>query len=365
MKILRKYLFSNLWRPWLYVIIGFSLIVILVDLFSNFVDFVEAGTPPGDVLLYYAILLPTYLPYLLPVSLLLGLLYAMWQLGKNAEITAMRACGMSLAQLIAPYLMVGVISALVLLAVNERFNPWATYWTQQFRATQGAARNKRASLATNLAYKHVAGRRIWSIDTFDPRPATSYEMRGVRLTQQRADTTQEFTMKAARGRWLDGCWWFENVETQYFTASNAPKGAVEITPNLDMPMLSETPQDFINEIKDSSERSAREILHFIEAHPGISKRARNSHMVDFHYRLAAPWLCIIVILVGIPFGMQTGRRGMGVGILLALMTFFGYYILMGVCLAYGKRGLLTPVVAGWLPPGVFLTLGLVMLRRIR
>jgi hypothetical protein len=76
-------------------------------------------------------------------------------------------------------------------------------------------------------------------------------------------------------------------------------------------------------------------------------------MVDFHYRLAAPWLCIIVILLGVPFGMHTGRRGMGMGILLALLTFFGYYILMGLCLAYGKRGLIPPAVAGWLPGAVF------------
>ena len=88
-------------------------------------------------------------------------------------------------------------------------------------------------------------------------------------------------------------------------------------------------------------------------------------MVDYHYRLAAPWLCLLVILVGVPFGMSTGRRGMGLGILYALLSFFGYYILMGLGLAYGKQRLLSPVLAGWLPDIVFLALGLFLLRRIR
>lgn len=365
MKLIPRYLLSQLRRPWLYVMAGFSLIAILVDLFDHFVDFMEAGTPPQQILLYYLVLLPTYMPYLLPISLLLALLYALWQLGKNAELTAMRACGLSLTQLIMPYLLTGTLAAFLLLAINEGFNPWATHWTRQFQSMQESAHASRTYLAVNLAYKNVIGRRIWRIDTFDPRPTTSYEMRRVHLTQQRPDGSDEFQMDAERARWLDGHWWFENTETLYYTTNNAPHGGIEATPNLEMPMLSETPRDFINEIKDSAERSAAEILRFIATHPDISAEARNRLMVDFHYRLAAPWLCIIVILVGVPFGLHTGRRGMGIGILLALLTFFAYYILMGLCLAYGKAGTLSPEVAGWLPAGVFFVLGLVMLARIR
>jgi len=365
MKLLNRYLLTQLRRPWVYVMAGFSLVAVLVDLFEHFVDFMEAGTPPGQILLYYALLLPTYLPYLLPISLLLALLYALWQMGKNSEIIAMRACGMSLTQLMRPYLLTGLGAALVLLAVNEGLNPWATHWTRQFQDRQGTAHSAKAHLAVNLAYKNVIGHRIWRIDTFDPRPATSFEMRRIHLTQLRPDDSTEFRLDAARARWLDGHWWFEDVEMQYYDENNDRDGAVTNSPSLEMTMLSETPRDFINEIKDSDERSAREILRFIETHQNISDKARNRLMVDFHYRLAAPWLCVIVILLGVPFGMHTGRRGMGLGILLALLTFFGYYILMGVCLAYGKRGLLPPVAAGWLPGGVFLVLALVLLRRLR
>ncbi len=96
----------------------------------------EAGTPIGQVALYYAVLLPTYLPYLLPISILLALLYALWQLGKNSELIAMRASGLSLTQIIAPYLGTGLLASFLLLGINELFNPWATHWTRQFTSTQ-------------------------------------------------------------------------------------------------------------------------------------------------------------------------------------------------------------------------------------
>lgn len=364
MKIVTRYLLGHLRRPWFYIMAGFALIAILVDLFGNFVEFMEAGTPPARILLYYAILLPTYLPYLLPASLLLALLYALWQLGKNSELTAMRASGLSHAQLVSPYLLVGLAAAIALLGINEFFNPWAMYWTRQFKTQQGAAQTA-ASYLVPVAYKNSVGRRIWQIDWFDPRPAASYEMRGINLIQQRPDGSDEFRMEATRGRWLDGHWWFEHVDTRYYNTNSDPTGPAESAPSLEMTMLSETPRDFVNEIKDSTERSALDILRFIQTHPGISAETRNRLLVDFHYRLAAPWLCLIVILLGVPFGIHAGRRGMGLGILFSLLAFFGYYILMGLGLAYGKRQILAPALAGWLPDLVFLFLGLLMIRRVR
>ena len=365
MKLVSRYLLRHMSRPWFYIIAGFFIIAILVDLFDNFVDFMEAGTSIHTVVLYYAILLPTYLPYMLPISLLLALLYALWHLGKNSELTAMRASGLSLTQLITPYLLTGLIAAFFLLAVNELFNPWAMHWTRQFKAMQGSKRVAQTHLAINLAYKNVLGRRIWRINSFDTRPSASFEMLGINLTQQRPDGSDEFRMDAARARWMDGHWWFENAETRYYDSQNDPDGPVTNAPSLEMTMLSETPKDFMNEIKDSSERSATEILKFIRDHKGISEETRNRLMVDFHYRLAAPWLCFIVILVGVPFGTHTGRRGMGIGILLALLTFFAYYILMGLGLAWGKNQFISPIMAGWAPGMIFFMLGLILLRRIR
>jgi lipopolysaccharide export system permease protein len=365
MKLVSRYLLRHLGRPWVYVMAGFSLVAILVDLFGNFVDFMDAGTPLADVVAYYVRLLATYWPYLLPISLLLALLYALWQLGKNAELTAMRASGLSLGQLILPYVTLGLLATAALLGINELYNPGATYRNRQFLDSQGARRGEQTHLAPNLAYKNPTGRRLWRINPLDPRPASSYEMLGVNLTQQRPDGSDEYRLDAARARWVAGHWWFENVETRYFDVRNDPTGPIETSPSVEMTMLSETPKDFINEIKDDNERSAYEILQFIESHPGISKETRNRLMVDFHYRLAAPWLCLIVILVGVPFGFQTGRRGMGLGILFALLAFFGYYVLMGLGLAFGKQQLIPPAVAGWLPNAVFFLLGLVLLRRIR
>ena len=365
MKIISRHLLSNLLRPWTYILLGFSSIIVLIDLIDNFSSFVEEQTPFARIAGYYAALVSTYLPYLLPISLLLALLYALWRLSKFSELVAMRASGLSLFQLASPYLALGLACALFLALLNDLFNPWAARWTRCFRETQ----SKGADVANivPVAFKSAAGRRVWNMESFDIRPSSDYEMRALSLIQHRPDDSIEFRMDVRRARWLNEHWWFEHIELQYFGPDNEPDGPKEIIPAMNMTMLSEKPRDFLNETKDpnNNEWSVADIHAFIEDHPDMSDAKRRSLLVDAHMRLASPWLCLIVMLIGIPFGMQTGRRGMGAGIFAALLVFFAYYVLMGLGMAWGKKLWIPPWLAGWLPCLAFSLLSLPLLRRAR
>ena len=366
MKLYRRYLLAQVRRPWLYVLAGFSAMAVLADLFNNFSDFFDGATPVSQILLYYAVFLPTSLVYVLPVSILLALLYALWELGKNSEITAMRACGLSIPQIISPFIGLGAVCAIALFVINEFFNPWAMLWTRQFKENQHQRRIGQAHLVLNFAYKNVPSHRLWRLDSFNPAASDAYEMRGLVLDQHRPDGTREYHREARRAIWRDGHWWAEDVATQFYGPDNEPDGPIERAMQLDMPELSETPTDFLNEIKDpDTERSAADIRRFLATHD-VSRRTRNRYLVDWHSRMAAPWLCVIVVFLGVPFGLHTNRRGMGLGILFALLTFFGYYVLYLFCLYLGKDSQsLPPLLAGWLPNLLFSALGLSLLYRIR
>ena len=198
---------------------------------------------------------------------------------------------------------------------------------------------------------------------------SGYELRNLSVIQYRPDNENsvEFRMEADKGIWFDGHWWFQNVNTRYFDRDNRPIGRVEPAAQLDITSLSEKPRDFVDETKNpETERSATDLRRFLASHE-ISKLARNRIWVDYWYRLASPWLCVIVVLLGVPFGSSTSRRGMGMGILMALISFFGYYVLMSFCLHWGKSPpqALPPFLAAWLPNLLFTSIGLFLLHRIR
>jgi lipopolysaccharide export LptBFGC system permease protein LptF len=91
----------------------------------------------------------------------------------------------------------------------------------------------------------------------------------------------------------------------------------------------------------------------LQTKTGLSADDRIRREVDYYSRLAKPFACLIVTLIGVPIGAHTGRRGALAGIMTALGLFFVFYALQLTGQALGKNQLLSPLLSGWLPVLVF------------
>jgi len=360
MKLIDKYLLRNLMAPLGYCLAAFAMIYVIFDLFNNMSDFIDAKTPLASVLQFYSLLMPAVLIYIAPASLFLSVLYSLSHLTKNNELTAMRSCGVSLLRLMVPMIAVGLIASLIVGIVNETIGPWSAYWTNQFIKFQRKKGEMSVRVVPMLGLVNEVAGRDWIVEKFDVQ---TFEMSNATLTQKRLDGTAERT-QARQAHWLDGRWWFEELVTQNYDRDGNPMGPPQFELRKEMNDVAETPNDFINEIKDPEYLSAHEILNFLKTHR-LSKEKIAQRQVDFHSRLAMPWTCLIVTLLGIPFGAQTGRKGAFIGIVLALSMFFGLYVLINVGVAFGKKGTIDPWLAGWLPNIFFFCLGCVMVYRMR
>ncbi len=362
MKLIDRYILRRLFSPLLYSLLAFVIVYIIYDLFDNLEDFVEAGTPFLEVLQFYALLMPSVLIYIVPVSMLIATLFSLSQLTRHNEIVALRASGISLYRLIGPIALVGFLAGLLVSGVHETVGPWSAYWTEQFVQSQQKKGEVNVHLAHNIPYRNVEEGRIWFIQQFDQN---TYEMRHVRLVQQRPDGSEQFQLQARVGSWRDREWWFEDVAIQRYDPNNNPAGPPEYHRNYGMPGLTETPRRFLTEIRDPMFLSARDLYTYIQTHPHLSEDVLDRNRVDLHHRLAMPWACFVVTLLGIPFGTYSGRKGAMQGIFLSLILFFGYYVLINLCLLAGKEQFMPPWLAAWAPNLLFLTVGAVLIVRMR
>ncbi len=363
MRLIDKHLLRTLITPLFYCLAAFVLVYVIFDLFDNLPDFIDAETPLWNVFCYYLMLTPSVLIYIVPVSLLLSVLYSLSQLTKNNELTAMRSSGVSLYRLMIPFICIGFLASLTVATVNETVGPWSAYWSHQFiRSQRHKGKIVSVYLADNLAYKNEKERRIWLIGTYDTK---QQEMTNVELIQQRDAGSDLYKMQAQRGQWLDGRWWLTGVAIQNFSPSGHPMGPPTFERRKELSDCAETPNDFINEIKDPEFLSSLELLEFLQTHQHLSKSTIARFTVDLHSRLAMPWSCFIVTLLGIPFGAQTGRKGAFLGVALSISMFFIYYILINLGLAFGKKELLTPLLSAWIPNLTFFVTGAVLIHRMR
>lgn len=357
-----QYILRQFFVPMGYCLLAFTMVFVIFDLFAHLSDFIDAKTPLVQVFRYYLMTIPALLVFIAPISLLLGLLYSLWQMTKNNELTAMRASGISLARIAVPIIAVGLAFSVGVSVSQETLAPWTSYWAEQFLQQQEHKDALSTRYVKDLPFTNERAHRYWVVGKFDLR---LYDMWDIKVTQQRPDGSDREVVAAEKGCYSDGCWTLFKVKIQQYDFYNNPVGAVAEEPQRQMREWPETPRDFINEVKDPVFLSARELRTFLATHKNLSARTYARIAVDMHFRLAMPWTCLMVTLFGIPCGLRTARKGAFLGILVALITFFFFYLLMTLCQWLGKNQVLYPMVSAWLPNAVFLLIGGLLMFRLR
>lgn len=365
MKIIDRYLLREFMKPVIFCMSAFSMMFVVFDIFDRLTKFRDAGTSVYAIAYYYVCFLAQVHEQIIPSSLLLATLYTLWRLGRHNELTAMRACGLGFVRLVRPFLAVGLFFTFATAALKEFFVPHASQWLAEFKDSD--FQSPAQASHTALMYYNSEARRQWVIGRIDvKRPENIYE---VRISEERADRSRLRDLYAERGECLDGEWWLFNVEVQEFSKQGGPKSSRVVMEHSDlgvaMPELTESPQDFANEVKDRFFFSARDILRYIAAHPSIGASEVRRLRAEFHGRLAAPWACLIVILFGIPAGAEGHRQSAFAATIVGVLLLISFYALTQIGLLLGKTSELPVWLGPWLANVVFLIAGVTMVGRMR
>jgi lipopolysaccharide export system permease protein len=307
---------------------------------------------------------------LFPLVLLLALLYAMTMHARHQEYTAMRAAGISLWRICAPYFAVGLVLSGLVFFLNEYVVPQTKEHASRVRARHLAATTGvDARWRLDLKFRNERDDRFWRIRAFN---LDTGEMQEPYVEWHRPDGTAAM-LKAERGDYVAGCWTFYGGQL----LDPDPESKMPIRPfeELRVEELTESPEVIRSEhhvSQLSSARAARkvsltvaEIRAYKYLHPVLTKREQALLDTQLHARLAHPWTCLVVVLIAVPFGAMSGRRNVFVGVASSIFICLAFFILQQLLMGLGTGRHLTPVLAGWLPNGVFGLVGLALTARSR
>jgi lipopolysaccharide export system permease protein len=373
MRLLDRYLCRELLVPFAYCLGGFLIFWISSDLFKELGSFQENHLRLGDIVRYYLLVTPEFLSLVLPVAFLLAVLYALTQHARANEITAIRAAGVSLWRLAAPYFVVGFLASVALLAINEFWAPDSQERAKSIlkSRTRGAVKYQ-AHLMFNQGFDNTRDQRYWMIGVFDTQTAA---MTNVDVTWLQPDGSRR-KLLAARVTRPNGLWVFHDVK-EYTDAGGA---GAELVPGLQtnalpMPQFTETPEEIRSAIKISryldlanrhrSTVPLLELLRYQSLHPQISETKKFWLHTKIHGRLAEPWTCLVVVLIALPFGAASGRRNIFVGVASSILICFLFFMVREAAQALGTAGHLPGWLAGWLPNLIFATAGIGLTSRVR
>jgi lipopolysaccharide export system permease protein len=363
-RLLDRYLLAE-WLKALGLALGATLAVLLLeDMYSNLGDLLADGAHLNQVLHYYGLLLPGFLPAVLPMSQLVSLLFVAGNLHRNQEITAMRAAGLSLWRIARPWWVGGAALAALLGWMDATVVPASIEHARDFRENLHAAMERRTKPATDIGVvrqlTYETAQRHWFINQYstDARRATGVSI--YELDEQGNDVrtllASEGYYDPAKGHWV----LLRGNEIDYDKTGHAFR--VRPFPQEEFFELHEDPAQMLTLREKPDDLSIDEISGVLEQAATAPSTMLDAFAVQYYAFLVKPLICLLVVGLAVPLAVAGVRTNPMVGASKALGLFFAYYIVAGTCTHLGDQHYLPPLLAAGLPIAAMLGLSVWLFR---
>jgi lipopolysaccharide export system permease protein len=318
-----------------FVLLGFLGLFAFFDFIGELSDLGEGNYQLRQVIGFVLLSMPTHAYELLPIAVLIGSLYALSQMAANSEFTVMRASGMSRVQAGVMLLRVGLVFAILTLAIGEWIAP----------ASDTAAEKLRMRAMSSLIAQGL-GSGLWLKDE-----NAFINVRVARRANQLNQVTIYDFDQAHRLRTVslageadyqgDGRWALKDVARTRFTP-NGPRfdhvassvWRTAVRPEL-LDILIVRPERM----------SAWRLYNFIE-HLEENRQKTERYAIAMWGKLFYPVAVLVMLALALPFAYMHTRVGMlGVKVFLGIMLGVFFHMLNNV---FSHIGLLQ----GWPPQAV-------------
>ena len=408
--ILDGYILREFLIKYSVLMLVFSILFILNDVYNDISDFLEARIDMRVFIAYLLYKLPGNIRFILPISMLLGCMWTMAAFGKNMEVTAMRASGVSLFRCGCPIFAVGLAVTGVNIFFNEAMVPFSERRAVEIRSDV----RKREVVQHLLAFRSNDQQRHWlfkiyasgnvqndvAVKTFWndeaipqligapgdagftermklifrdqadkllalPYPEMSAGMKKL-LTERKLDILADrVTYRPETGEWVFENGKFVSYDRNDETRFEASRGTSAIHRQIPFKVLRfskreipETPVDIVNSIKEKDDLPTVVIWDLLRRNSNMPARVRAIYETVFYYRLAFPWACFLAVFLGIPLATKNERTGSMMAIINAVLVIVVYIVIAQIFLVMGKSGWVNPALAGLMPTASFIVYGL-------
>ena len=417
MKKLQVYVLKEFFPPFL-LSLGLFTFIMLLDKLLDLLDLiVSKGVPMRIVAEIFLLLLPSMIAVVVPMGVLAGILIAVGRLSGDLEITAMKASGASIYNIMVPLGMVALIIAGILVVFNNSVLPEANHVARNLLLDIGTMRPT-ARIEPGMFVDETDNYRIFVQEKDD----LTGKLIGVIIhtsapgAPDRTITAMEGTMEPVGANHLRLT--LEDGQMHEKDRINGYRYASFSTYIIDIARSEELVRHDRNSRGDR-EMSAEQMGIFVDSlgerktllvdsistvansfmasvHSGdnpvalgdSTRRIRNSmtlltgtstdlillneqvnnlqknigkYNVEIHKKYSIPFACIVFVLLGVPLGLSSKNSNTGLAVSMSLVFILVYYFFLIAGEQMADRGRVAAWAAMWSPNillgalGVYLT----------
>jgi len=356
-RVLNRYLLGDFLKSFLLTAFVLTF-VMYVGAVVKAIDYMSRGISGLLILKIFTLNIPYTLSFVIPMSVLTTVLLHFGRLSADGEITAMRACGVSLWQVAAPILFSSVMLSGLCLYLNAELSPRSHFARRQMLRDLGeedplalldegrfvsdfpnvkvyVGKKSHSRLEDIILYEFNDQGTLRELNArsgqvnFDPATRVlDIQLEHVQLTEYDKENPSDL------------------AKARVLSAESYPV-TLDLREMLTKSTIHKKPSDM------TFGELVRSIRRIREAFPDILEKnvegMRMKMAVDANQRLALALSCFSFTLISIPLGIRSHRRESSIGIGMALVLFFSFYLFIILSDAMVDRPEWRPDMIPWIP----------------
>lgn len=353
---LDRYITREFLRIFGVTILGFPVLVFVIDLVDNLRKYTERKLPIRDVALSYLYWIPDTVFMILPAAVLFATVFSIGSFTRYSEITAAKASGISFYRFIAPVVALAILAVGVDLVFAEVAPPANAKRLELLESNKLQRTDDRYS----FVFASDRGRvyRIYTLSVRDRR------VDNIEIESRGSDKKPAMLVAARKGSWSPSTreWRLDSGVVHVIPDRNR-----DFTFSFDSLVdrdFHETPAELRSTDRKATEMRFAELTRFIRV---LERSGADVNLlkVERMLKLTIPASCLIIALFGAPLATSSKRGGTAWGVAVSLATTILFLLLIQLTKAIGGRGIMSPEQAAWMPNLLVGLFAIVLLARVR
>lgn len=359
-RLINRYILREIAVPFCMILFVLTFVLLMGKILQVMDLMINKGIGFTDIALLMLFLMPSFLMFTIPISLLIAILIGLGRLSGDNEWTVLKMSGISLYQLSLPVACAALAAFLMTLATTIFLVPYGNLASKALLFDM--ARQKASiGIREKVFIDDFQGILLYA----ETIPAHGDFLEGVLISDRRI--SREPSTIIARRAYL-----ISNPDTMVITLRLEDGSTHTVDTDLKhyrkmdfrfydvrLDLVSTLAGDKNPGIKSSTEMSLSELTAILGKR-GVKEEALREMAIELNKKLTIPFSCLVFALIGMPLGIRAHRsirsRGFTIGLFLVLV----YYLFRISGEALVETGRLSPIIGTWAPNLIFAAAGILL-----
>jgi len=349
--VLDRYLLRQFYPIFFVAISMFVFILLLLDLFSNLVRYLNNDVPVMTMLKISFFFIPKSISYAMPISLLFAAAYTLGDLYSKNELTTVFSSGIPFWRFSFPLIIVGLIASVFSFFLDDI----VVIPTLKIKndLSKRALNQVIASSNYDIVIKTRNDRLVYMVDYID---YDNQLLNGIFIIERSESGKYISQVRASSAAWNGSYWEFKNAFIYQYE-----DGLLRIKPMPYDTSYIEPPDMFMRNainVKELPVKQAELLVNDLR----VSGLPYYEAQADYYHRYSFSTTSFIVMVLSISMGGRFRKNILLMSLFTSLSIAVVYYITEMLSMAMAGLNYIPPVIGAWFPIVLFIVIGFILMQ---